>query len=935
MHFNSCTQILIALFMRHIYFLFCALFIVSFTGRAQIVTTDPAIIQENSSPIVITFHADKGNKGLAGLTASTPIYAHTGVILKGQDSWSHAPEWLDNSAKYKLTYKSADTWELTLPGIKEYYGITSGETVERLAFVFRNATGTKEGKTESGGDIFVNVYPADEFVLVMTPSVTPGLLSGPAQVNFTVNTTENADISLTVNGSEKKTAADAKTLSYTMNITGTGTTKVTARATCRGMTKEETVTYVWPNSPVEKPYPGGVPKMGATRAGNGDVTFCIAAPGKTRASLCGEWNGYAPSADTYYCDYEGNRYFWWTVSGLKANTDYIYYYNIDGTNVGDPYARLVLDPWNDKYIPASVFPDMPEYPSAYVGNTCVAVYNSSIDEYDWKVTNFKGVPQDRLVIYELLIRDFTGTEGKAEGNGTIAGVMEKLDYLQSLGVNAIELLPVMEFSGNNSWGYNPNFYFAPDKAYGTPDDYRRLIDAIHERGMAVILDVVFNQTDGQHPWWLMYTPAKNPFYNASAPHGYSVLNDWKQENPLVQQQFKDVLKYWLEAYNVDGFRFDLVKGLGNDDSYNATYNPSTNKYSGVTDAKTNAYNASRVARMKELHSAMKEVKPDAYFINENLATAKEENEMALDGEINWANINEAACQFAMGYSSNCNLNRFYAPDDSRTAGSTVSYAESHDEERMAYKVAQYGVEEVKDNTEMTMRRLGSVAAIMLMTPGAHMIWQFQEFGADETTKTSTGGNETKPKKVVWKYLDNEYRAGLKETYALLNDIRNGNPQLFGKDAKATMKCNSGNWTTGFSVTVKSADGTSELYCIVNPSTTIAQSVAAPFTGNASDYTMLCGSYGTTPELNGKEVRLAPGAFVVYASKDVTALDDILNDNAATARVHGGAGTITIDGVYETVKVFTIDGVAINRLDSLASGIYIVVVDGVSHKVSVR
>ncbi len=150
-----------------------------------------------------------------------------------------------------------------------------------------------------------------------------------------------------------------------------------------------------------------------------------------------------------------------------------------------------------------------------------------------------------------------------------------------------------------------------------------------------------------------------------------------------------------------------------------------------------------------------------------------------------------------------------------------------------------------------------------------------------------------------------------------------------------MKCNSGNWTTGFSVTVKSADGTSELYCIVNPSTTIAQSVAAPFTGNASDYTMLCGSYGTTPELNGKEVRLAPGAFVVYASKDVTALDDILNDNAATARVHGGTGTITIDGVYETVKVFTIDGVAINRLDSLASGIYIVVVDGVSHKVSVR
>ncbi len=447
--------------MRHLYFMLCALLTVSCMGlHAQVVTTTPAIIQENSAPIVITFHADQGNRGLAGLTASTPVYAHTGVILKGQNEWSHAPAWLDNSAKYKLTYKSADTWELKLPGIKEYYGLTAGESVERLAFVFRNATGSKEGKTENGGDIFVNVYPAGEFVMVMTPSVTPGLLSGPAQVNFTVNTTENSDISLTVNGSEKKTAAAAKSLSYSMNITATGTTTVTARATCRGVTKEETVTYVWPNSPVEKPYPGGTPRMGASRAANGDVTFCIAAPGKTKASLCGQWNSYAPSADTYYCDYEGNRYFWWTVSGLKENTDYIYYYNIDGKNVGDPYARLVLDPWNDKYIPASVFPDMPEYPSAYVDNTCVAVYNSAIDDYDWKVKNFKGVQQDRLVIYELLIRDFTGTEGKADGNGTIAGVMEKLDYLQSLGVNAIELLPIMEFNGNNSWGYNPNFYFA-------------------------------------------------------------------------------------------------------------------------------------------------------------------------------------------------------------------------------------------------------------------------------------------------------------------------------------------------------------------------------------------------------------------------------------------------------------------------------------------
>ena len=95
--------------------------------------------------------------------------------------------------------------------------------------------------------------------------------------------------------------------------------------------------------------------------------------------------------------------------------------------------------------------------------------------------------------------------------------------------------------------------------------------------MAVILDIVFNQTDGLHPWYQMYPIASNTFYNGSAPHAYSVLNDWNQDNPLVQQQFKDALKYWLEAYHVDGFRFDLVKGLGSNQSYGATYNAATSR----------------------------------------------------------------------------------------------------------------------------------------------------------------------------------------------------------------------------------------------------------------------------------------------------------------------------------------------------------------------
>ena len=149
----------------------------------------------------------------------------------------------------------------------------------------------------------------------------------------------------------------------------------------------------------------------------------------------------------------------------------------------------------------------------------------------------------------------------------------------------------------------------------------------------------------------MYRVAKNPFYNGTAPHAYSVLNDWNQDNPLVQQQWHDALAHRVTAYKVDGFRFDLVKGLGNNDSYKATYNPASNTWTGVTDAKTNAYNATRVARMKALHDAMRKVR--------------------------------------------------------------------HDEERIAYKQSKFGAKGVKGDLEMSMRRLGSVAAQMLMSPGAH------------------------------------------------------------------------------------------------------------------------------------------------------------------------------------------------------------------------
>jgi len=138
----------------------------------------------------------------------------------------------------------------------------------------------------------------------------------------------------------------------------------------------------------------------------------------------------------------------------------------------------------------------------------------------------------------------------------------------NLGINTIELMPVNEFEGNSSWGYNPNYYFAVDKYYGPKNDLKKLIDTLHQNGMAVILDVVYNHSFGTSPYVMLYwdkqnsRPAANsPFFNPIPKHDYNVGNDMNHESPSTKQYISNALKFWLREFRVDGFRFDLSKGL--------------------------------------------------------------------------------------------------------------------------------------------------------------------------------------------------------------------------------------------------------------------------------------------------------------------------------------------------------------------------------------
>lgn len=811
--------------------------------------------------------------------------------------------------------------ETYIGDIHTYYGITDpSQKVAKLAFVFRNANGSKEGKAEGGKDIFLDVMDAGLQIAIESDLPSTMITPSTSTVTFKVGTTMKAAISLSINGTVVATEADTTLLSVKHTFDAPGNYEVKAVATAGDMTVEKTALYVYASDSQEAAYPGGTPKMGPVKNADGSVTFCLGAPEKQSVILVGEWNDYEISNDYVmnYTDVNGMRYFWTTVKGLENDKMYGYYFLVDGNkSVGDPYARLVLDPWNDKYLLTDVYPGLPEYPVGKVSDVPIAIYQGNINDYDWQVTDFKGVPASDLIIYELLFRDFTGTEGKADGNGTVRKAIEKIPYLKTLGVNAIELLPIMEFNGNISWGYNPNFYFAPDKAYGTPDDYKEFIDVCHQNGMAVILDMVFNQSDGLHPWYQMYPVGSNPFYNMNAPHAYSVLNDWNQGFPMVQEQWVDVLRYWMEEYKFDGFRFDLVKGLGDNDSY-----------ANSGDSGTNAYNASRVARMRELQKVVESVNPNAYFINENLAGAKEENEMAETGQLNWANINGAGCQFAMGYNSNSNLNRMYAPNDSRTWGSTVSYLESHDEERLAYKQNKDGAAGVKGNEKVSMQRLGSAAVQMILAPGAHMIWQFSELGNSQTTKNQNGGNNTDPKIVNWGLLDDADHKGLYDNYSELIALRTGNPELFTESATFSMACNSNNWQNGRTM-VSIADG-KELYTVINPNVTGVRTFSVDFLQADNDaYTIMSKSYGSAPSFNAadKKVTVPANCYVVIASKGVSSAVDGIEADGETLMAYAADGKIVVDNAPGVVEIYSMDGrmvgsVTVSGSVSVVPGVYV-------------
>ena len=730
------------------------------------VTCDPVFPNVDDN-VTIYYNATQGNGALSGVS---PVYAHLGVITNlstGPTDWKHvATTWAVNNAAATMTNVSPNVWSKTF-NIRTFFGIGANETVLKLAFVFRNTNGSIVGRASDGSDMFYNVYPdnAPLQTLMLEPVNLSQITSLNAQINVRVAASKPSTMTLYDNGTVVSTQNNTELLQKNLTVSTGGFHQVHAVAVAGNERDTVSFTYIVPdNLPAQDP-PAGT-KNGITQLTAGSVRLSLYAPGKQIVYVIGDFNDWAPApAFQMRKSLDGNT-FWIDLQNIPPGEPVRFQYLVDGAlRIADPLSTLVLDPWNDPYIPPFTYPNLPAYPTGLTSGI-VSVIQTEVQPFNWQIQNFNKPKKSDLVVYELLMRDFISRHDYQT-------LLDTLDYLDNLGVTAIELMPVNEFDGNISWGYNPAYHKALDKYYGDANALKTLIDACHQRGIAVILDVVFNQATGASPLAQLYwdaannrPAANNPWLNPTARHDFNVFNDFNHESAATKSYVKNCLEYWVTEFKADGFRFDLSKGF-------------TQKNTVGNTAAWGVYDASRISILKDYADFIWDIDPDFYVILEHFANNDEEKELAEYGMMLWGNMWGAYKETALGYTTATNLTGISYQQRGWSVPHLVGYMESHDEERIAYELKTYGNAIPAYNLRtlpVGMRRIEMLNNIFYTIPGPKMLWQFGEVGYDFSkflceNGVSDPGCNVSPKPIRWDYFNDPWRRHLYDATASLLQLR--------------------------------------------------------------------------------------------------------------------------------------------------------------------
>jgi hypothetical protein len=752
--------------MNHLKHFFLTLMMaVPFLTAAQITTVPEFPVA--SQNVTITFNSAEESR-LGYYTGD--LYAHTGVGIKGKGDWQNVvggpDSWGNNEVQPKLTHMGNGIYELEIsPDINSFYSVASGDEVVRMFFVFRSADASQQTN-----DLFVDVYEEGLVVSISQPSGDQ-ILPKDQLVTLSATSSLQADLKLYLNETLlTENTGTSVFVDYT--FTESGNNLLIAEAVAGDETIRDSVSVYIREETVAESKPAAYRK-GINYPEDTSAALALWAPEKEFVFVLGDFNNWQP-ASGFQMKKDGD-YFWLEIPNLEKGKEYAFQYLIDGEiKIADPYTEKILDPWNDQEIEAETYPGLMAYPEGKTEGV-VSVLQPGQEEYDWQVADFQPPAKEKMVIYELLIRDFTEEH-------TYKAVREKLDYLEDLNINVLELMPVNEFEGNSSWGYNPSFYFAPDKYYGPKNELKKLIDACHQRGIAVVIDMVLNHSYGQSPFVQMYTDnwtitPENPWYNEVSNFDNPNLRwgyDFNHESEATKELVDSVSSFWMNEYKIDGFRFDFTKGFSNTPYSESSWG--------------SEYDAARIANLKRMTDEIKNRNEDALVIFEHLTYNLEEKELADYGILMWGNMHGRYLQAARGNVSDSDLGEAVYSERNWNEPNLVSYPESHDEQRIMYQIKIEGLSSgdynIK-NQQTALDRIELNSLFHLPLPGPKMIWQFGERGYDISINRCVDGvgNDCRldPKPPYWHYLDNSNRTDLFRVMAKLNYLKQTYPVFSSSD----------------------------------------------------------------------------------------------------------------------------------------------------------
>ena len=936
--------------MKYFYTLFLAVLLPFFAlaqKQPNVFTVNPPTFDETEA-ITITFTVNETAYGVASSHALY-LWAWSTDINGAQADCPTNGTWAASNAANKLTYVSSSgstgTYTFTMNTVKSFFG-NRANPLKSIGFLVKTVNGSVQSED---GSLNVGRF---QFNLTNPAAGSINVVNSGTVINITGTASLAANYVVKSNGNPVYTSsAPSTTLNYAYTVTQDATIDVVATNPADGTVVTKTFTVSLSLPVTSAPIPAYMRQgINYDPADPTKVGLALYAPGKAYVHVIGSFNNWAVNGNYLMKrDTSNTNLYWIEITGLTPQQIYTFQYRTaDGIKVADPYSPLVLSPYDDPYINqnAVVYPNLPAYPTGQSFE--VSVIQTAKPAYPWVVTNFAKPAKENLIVYELLVRDFTTQQ-------TWQSLIDKISYLKSLKINAVELMPVMEFDGNNSWGYNTAFHYALDKAYGTPEKFKEFIDLCHQNGIAVILDIALNHATGRNPLERMWMidpdgdgfgdpAADNPFFNQVAKHSYSVFNDFNHSKAETKYYVNRVLEQWIKEYKVDGFRWDLTKGF-------------TQACTAGDDTCTNAFQIDRVNILRGYADYQWSWDPTSYVIFEHLGTDSEEAAWANykiaegKGVMMWDKETNPYNQNTMGFATNSNFNRVKYSAHGFTERRAMSYGESHDEERIMYKNINFGAPGA-NTLAAALQRQKSYGAVFLTVPGPKMIWQFAELGFDKSIFMCTNGTvntdtdatpgdcklDPKPSAFGLNYDTDAARKSVYDTWAKILEIRlssqvfntktfnveSGNlmPRIFIWNDASTEPLKNvvilANFTTSSQSIVPDFPYTGNWVNLMDNSAVPVASTTAPITIEAGGFRI----FGNAPALATSETGSVKNAVSLVITQN-----PVTNGTANLRYTNADNGTLAIydlsGKLVKSVKTAKSNGDEAVSINGLKSGMYLI------------